>query len=146
MAEGTLWSFASGQSTRDIVDFTYDMYVKSVTKRTGKWKLTLSMKNMEIGQRGTNIATTATTRETGSRRWAKESAFSALKSEFKKAEENAIKKLKDGINILSVEKQGSNKQNRYGSNSSNTQVAPKPNHRAMAKRKKGNRGKRAKGC
>eukprot|EP00957_Ditylum_brightwellii_P179052 13639183-Ditylum_brightwellii.AAC.1 len=42
----------------------------------------------------------------------------------KKAEENAIKKLKNGINTLSVEKQGSDKQNRYGSGSSNTQAVP----------------------
>eukprot|EP00957_Ditylum_brightwellii_P135950 10368449-Ditylum_brightwellii.AAC.1 len=59
----TLWSSASGQSTRDVVDFTYNMYVKRVLERTGKWNSTCSMKNMENGQCGTNIATTATMRE-----------------------------------------------------------------------------------
>eukprot|EP00957_Ditylum_brightwellii_P096032 7316345-Ditylum_brightwellii.AAC.1 len=49
----------------------------------------------------------------------------------KKAEENAIKKLKNGINILSVENQGSEKQHRYDSDSSNTPVAPKSNHGAV---------------
>eukprot|EP00957_Ditylum_brightwellii_P190417 14494714-Ditylum_brightwellii.AAC.1 len=65
MMHTTLWSSASGRSTRDVVDFTYAMYVERVPERTGKWKLTRSMKIMKNGQRGTNTAATATTREIG---------------------------------------------------------------------------------
>eukprot|EP00957_Ditylum_brightwellii_P177183 13497231-Ditylum_brightwellii.AAC.1 len=54
----------------------------------------------------------------------------------KKAEENAVKKLKNEINILSVEKQGSDKQNCYGRDSSNTQAVLKPNHDTMANNNK----------
>eukprot|EP00957_Ditylum_brightwellii_P174370 13275976-Ditylum_brightwellii.AAC.1 len=61
----TLWSSASEQSTRDVVDFTYATYVERSLERAGKWKLTLSMKIMENGQHGTNTATTVTTRDIG---------------------------------------------------------------------------------
>eukprot|EP00957_Ditylum_brightwellii_P184004 14016115-Ditylum_brightwellii.AAC.1 len=46
----------------------------------------------------------------------------------KKAEENAIKKLKNGIDILSIENQGRNKQYRYGSDRNNNAMVPKPNN------------------